>query len=96
MLMRYHFGFGVGHVYSHRPATNGSDHSHKQGSPERDIEESDKESVDYGHGPFDLGEMVHLEQEESSSDGSADDDKDLQDDPTDDDEFYALEEMHGV
>ena len=42
MLMRYHFGFGVGHVYSHRPATNGSDHSHE--NLERDLRIPGKES----------------------------------------------------
>jgi hypothetical protein len=100
MLMRYHFGFGVGHVYFQRPATSGLDHSSKQGSRERDIGgDSDKESLDDGHGPCDLGETVQLEQEQSSSDDSTTDDdnlKDSQDDLTDDDEFYALEEMYGI
>ena len=93
--MRYHFGFGVGHVYSRRP--NRSAHSPEQRSQERDIgAESDKESQGGGHGPCDLSETVHLEQGDSSSDGSTDDDKDSQNDldPTDDDEFRAFKEMY--
>jgi hypothetical protein len=100
--MRYHFGFGVGHVYSRRPATGGSDYSEspERGSRERDMEgELDKEAPDGdGQGPCGLDETVHMEPpelEESSSDDSTDDDKDSQDDPTDDDELYALDEMYG-
>ena len=86
----------MGHVYSQCPATRGSDHPPKQGTQKCDIGESNKESLDDGHGPCDLGKTFHLEQEELSSDSSTDGNKGSQDDPTDDDKFYALEGMYSV
>jgi len=89
--MRYHFGLGVGHVYAHHSASGGSNRS---GSPEEDMGEFDSETLgDDRPGGLAI-EAVHSEQE-SSSDDSTDNDGYSQDDPTDDEEFYAREEMYG-
>jgi len=82
MLMRYHFGLGVGHVYASHPADKSTPQEH-------DIGESDEVEAD---GPCGSDEMIHLE---SGSDASTDDeDVESQEDPSDDEQFYAMSEMY--
>ena len=97
MLMRYHFGLGVGHIYSRHSAAGGSDHSPGDSTQECDLGECDNEPLHEGNEPCGIAnETVHSGQEESSSDsdGGTDDDEDSQEDPIDDEELYATEEMY--
>lgn len=92
MLMRYHVGLGVGHVYSH--CSSGSDHSSTNNSQQRNI--FDNEHLEENDRPSGIGEDFQLEQEESSTDDDMDNSQDSQEeDAIDDDELYAMEEMYG-
>jgi hypothetical protein len=85
MLMRYHFGLGVGHVYAHGQATNGVGHS----TPEEQAgEQIDAQIEDHF---VELGEADASDVDEISDCGQ---DKDSE--PSDDEEFMAMEEMYGI
>ena len=88
MLMRYHFGLGVGHRYAHRGGVGKFNHPPTQ-SQECGNAESEEEQ--------DEGSIDVLEPEGSSSDDGEDDDDDSEDsqEPTDDEEFFAIQQMYG-
>ena len=61
MLMRYHFGLGVGHVHSHTPAA-GASNSPADGLDEHAVAEPDDELLDDDGGLYFSGKTVYTVQ----------------------------------
>jgi hypothetical protein len=101
MLMRYHVGLGVGHVYAHRSSTTESDQAVKDSSQEEDMETSNPESVE-AEGEDRAGSTTSSDSivdSESGSEHSLDRDNDSDsgksEDLHDSDEDDAMDEMYG-
>ena len=102
MLMRYHSGLGVGHVYGHRSST-GPQKTPEQSS-EGDMEISDPEVLE-PEGTVRFGSAAISESDSASgSEHNLDRDNDSDsthsenlddDDDDDDDENSAMDEMYG-
>jgi len=98
--MRYHFGLGVGHVYARHSSSGRSDDSptSSTGRLEEHNNEEPAEEAMCDEGPSSFhGDISQLDSDSSSStDGrDSDDSVESREDPTDDEEFYAMEEMYG-
>ena len=102
MLMRYHFGLGVGHLYACRTASENTvdsdsdsqQHSDDEVGPSVPGESVEREPAKELDGSLDIEEL-------NSDLDSGDDSLDLgsngersENDVTDDEEFYALEQMY--
>ncbi len=83
MLMRYHYGLGVGHICA-RPSDNTKE-SHLPTS----VDETEE------HSPLHAGENSEPESESAGSDLLNDDSEDSQDGDTDDDELLEMYDMYG-
>jgi hypothetical protein len=59
MLMRYHFGLGVGHVHSHTPAA-GASNSPADGLDEHVVAEPDDKLLDDDGGLYFSGKTVYM------------------------------------
>jgi hypothetical protein len=101
MLMRFHYGLGVGHTYNHgQQSVSPDQESHPQGEDENipDASDADEEQ----NTPSTSGEHLRAQSSTSSHD-SRDDNTDSWDgdsedddaDASDDEEFYGLEDMYG-
>jgi hypothetical protein len=84
MLMRYHFGLGVGHVYTHGQATDGVGHSTPEEQAGKPI---DAQIEDH---------FVELSEADASDVDEISDGQDKNSEPSDDEEFMAMEEMYGI
>jgi hypothetical protein len=94
MVMRYHYGLGVGHTYASRPSTGDSCDNHcergtvpdeaAEGPNEDDLPLEQDKDLDL---ESDGGEFQDIEGHEGDSGNESND--------GDDDEFLAMDEMYG-
>lgn len=88
MLMRYHYGLGVGHIYAHSAST--------ENAPEHNLQNLESEEVG-SKLPVDdvrVKDVLELEQEGDDIDFGSDS-EDSNGGETDDDELLAMDEMYG-
>ena len=99
MMMRYHFGLGVGHTYLHYEPSDSIGAS----NIEEFEDDNDGDNMDF-HPPFNSSANPQPRSEsDSGSEWSEEleelgDDDELEEDPyqSDDEEFLALNEMYGL
>ncbi|KIM74574.1 hypothetical protein PILCRDRAFT_14341 [Piloderma croceum F 1598] len=98
MFMRYHYGLGVGHVYAHCPSSTGAQQSAEETLLDEDVEASasDREASQMENEDRAAADSDSFS--ESGSEHSLDryDDSDaLAEDPEDDGDDGAMDEMYG-
>jgi hypothetical protein len=86
MLIRYHYGLGVGHIYVHSAVSTDN-------TPEHNLQDWESEEV----GSLLVDEAPELEEGSNSGDDVdiASDSEDSNGSKTDDDELLAMHEMYG-
>jgi hypothetical protein len=97
MVVRYHWGLGIGHVYAHCPMFSGTAQPDAS-SPEPNAE-SNQEILSNEEGftsDLDLAEEEELDWSDVEEDGeNIEDDVDPEDD-IDDEEFIVMEEIYRI
>ena len=90
MLMRFHYGLGVGHMYSHGQQSVSNQGSHPQNGDENIPDTLDAEEEQ--NVPSTSGEHVPIQSSSEDSSGHYSGDDSWNEG---DEEFYGLDEMYG-